>query len=67
MFDPQTYLSVAEAARFLGLSSSTLNKMRVRGDGPPFSKCGSRVIYYLRDLTNWVAERRRRSTAEGRW
>lgn len=66
MFDPLTYLSVMEAARFLGLSASTLNKMRVRGDGPPFSKCGRRVLYLMRDLSNWMAERRRQSTAEGR-
>ncbi len=54
-----------EAARYLGLSVSTLAKMRLRGDGPTYSKAGPRaVIYDIVDLENWVSERRRRSTSE---
>jgi len=61
---PIRKLSVQEAARFLGLSVSTLNKMRLNGTGPRYLKLGRRVLYDLRDLDAWVAERRRNHTSE---
>ena len=61
---PNRKLSVQEAARFLGLSVSTLNKMRLNGSGPPYLKFGRRVLYDLRDLEAWVAERKRSHTSE---
>ena len=58
-------LRAPEAAEYLGLSASTLAKMRLRGDGPPYSKAGPRVVIYDRaDLDAWVAARRRTSTSE---
>lgn len=54
-----------EAARFLGLSPSTLAKMRLRGDGPRYAKAGPRIVLYdLKDLETWVETRKRRSTSE---
>jgi hypothetical protein len=51
------------AARYVGLATSTLAKMRVRGDGPPFSKAGKRVVVYdIRDLEAWLHSTRRTST-----
>jgi Helix-turn-helix domain len=56
-------LRTKAAARYVGLAQSTLAKMRVRGDGPPFSKAGARVVIYdLRDLNDWLRETRRTST-----
>jgi hypothetical protein len=56
-------LRAETAARFLGLAPSTLAKMRVRGDGPPFSKAGARVVVYdIRDLNEWLRRTRRTST-----
>lgn len=58
-------LRPAEAATFLGFSQSTLAKMRLRGDGPPYSKLGKRIVVYdLADLESWVAIRKRLSTSE---
>ena len=58
-------LRTPEAARYLGLSPSTLCKMRLRGDGPKFSKLGLRVVAYeVTELEAYVAQRRRRSTSE---
>ena len=54
---PNRKLSVQEAACFLGLSVSTLNKMRLNGSGPRYLKLGRRVLYVIRDLEKWVAER----------
>lgn len=58
-------LDVKSAARRVGLSKSTLDKMRVFGGGPRFAKLGSRrVAYDIADLDAWVAERLRNSTSE---
>ena len=56
-------LRTEAAARYLGLARSTLAKMRVRGDGPPFSKAGLRVVIYdMQDLNDWLRNTRRTST-----
>jgi predicted DNA-binding transcriptional regulator AlpA len=59
------YVRTDEAARIVGLSRSTLEKMRVRGDGPIHRKAGPRVVVYaLDDLDAWLASRCRRSTSD---
>jgi hypothetical protein len=57
-------LMTKEAASHLRLSASTLNKLRIFGGGPVYSKIGGRVVYQLADLDRWVAERRRVSSLE---
>jgi predicted DNA-binding transcriptional regulator AlpA len=53
------------AAEYVGLSQSTLAKLRMRGDGPVYSKAGPRVIVYDKaDLDAWLVARKRRSTSE---
>jgi excisionase family DNA binding protein len=61
---PDRLLSVQEAARFLGLSVSTLNKLRLTGGGPRFAKLGRRCLYDITDLKKWASERKRISTSE---
>lgn len=56
--------SVESAAEYIGLSASTMNKLRVRGDGPEFLKLGRRVVYETRALDQWLAGKRRKSTSE---
>lgn len=46
-----------EAGRRLGLSPRTLEKFRVNGGGPPFTKLGRRVMYRICDLNGWAADR----------
>ena len=59
------YLRVAEAAKYIGLTASTLAKKRLRGDGPPYYKAGPRIVLYdVRDIDFWLASRRRHSTSE---
>lgn len=55
-----------EAAAYLGLSHSTLAKLRLTGGGPSFRKLGRSVRYHLDDLDRWAAERSQRSTSETR-
>ena len=57
-------LPVEAASRHVGLSVSTLNKLRVFGGGPVFLKLGRRVVYDLADLDAWLATKRRRSTSD---
>ncbi len=58
-------MRVNEAARFLGLSISFLNKLRCSGGGPRFIKIGRAVLYDPSDLDSWLLSRRRASTSEG--
>ena len=58
-------LRAPDAANYLGLSPSTLAKMRVRGDGPAYSKAGPRVVVYdVADLDAYLNGRKRFSTSE---
>ena len=58
------YLTTREAAAHLGLSTRTLDRYRVSGDGPVFLKFGGRVRYLREDLYHWAKTRRRRSTSD---
>lgn len=61
---PTARVTVEGAATYLGLSVSTLNKLRVFGGGPVFLKLGRRVAYDPADLDAWLATKRRRSTSD---
>ncbi len=61
------YMRVPQAAAYTGLSISTLNKKRLYGGGPAFSRVGGSrgaIIYAREDLDAWIAARRVGSTAE---
>lgn len=62
----QRYFDTFQAARYMGLSPATLNKWRSVGNGPAYYKCHGRVLYTESDITDFVIERRVRSTAEYR-
>lgn len=53
-----------EQATRLGLSESYLEKLRVRGEGPPFVKIGRAVRYRDSDADEWIAARVVSSTSE---
>lgn len=57
-------LGETDAATILGLAVATLQKYRVTGGGPTFMKLGRAVRYDPRDLEEWKAARRVRSTSE---
>ena len=57
-------LTVEQAADYLTVSCSLLNKLRVHGGGPAFCKLGRGVRYRLSDLQAWVQARRVNSTSE---
>jgi excisionase family DNA binding protein len=56
-------LRTAEAAVYLGLSVSMIEKMRLRGGGPSFVRLGSRAVWYdISALDAWLEEQRVPST-----
>ena len=60
---PPRYLRTPEAARFVGLSIRTLEKHRIYGTGPRYSKLGGRVVYRLEDIEAFESERAREGKA----
>ncbi len=57
-------LRTADAANYIGLSKSTLEKLRVTGGGPTYAALGRVVVYRIEDLDAWVSEHRRSSTSD---
>lgn len=51
-------LRVKQAADYVGVSKSLLDKLRCYGGGPAYAKLGATVIYSTDDLDAWVAARR---------
>nr|WP_105382450.1 helix-turn-helix domain-containing protein [Neorhizobium alkalisoli] len=55
-------IRVKEAAEYLGVSKSMLDKLRCFGGGPRYFKLGRAVVYSLPDLDAWRDERVRSNT-----
>lgn len=66
--EKDVWLLSKEASRHLRMSPRTLERWRVTGGGPPFTKLGAgkraRVLYRLRDLDSFLARYRYNSTSE---
>ena len=57
-------LNAQKAADWTGLSTSTLAKLRLSGEGPTYAKLGRRVVYHIDDLEEWIRSHRYKSTSE---
>lgn len=63
--DPDTLLSEAQSAEFLGGTPRALQAWRQRGGGPAFIRISSRCVRYRRrDLITWAEARLRTSTSD---
>jgi hypothetical protein len=61
----QVWLRRREAAAYLGVSIRYLEARATDGNGPPFSKVGTRMtLYRVEDLDAWTLAHVRRSTAQ---
>jgi predicted DNA-binding transcriptional regulator AlpA len=60
----EDYFDANQAAQFTKLSISTLNKLRLTGDGPRYMKLGRRVVYARTALVDWMHRRERASTSD---
>lgn len=61
---PPRYLRTPDASRFVGLSIRTLEKHRIYGTGPRYSKLGGRVVYRVDELQAWVESGARAHTSD---
>jgi predicted DNA-binding transcriptional regulator AlpA len=62
---PQQRLRTPEAATYVGLSPSTLQKLRLTGNGPAYHKAGPKIVVYsVEDLDAWLRGRRHTSTSD---
>ena len=58
------YITTDQLATLTHSRPQTWRKRRLTGDGPPFIKLGSRVLYRREDVNRWLAERVRQSTSD---
>ena len=64
MQSEKRYLTTRSVAAHTNTSASFWNQRRVRGDGPPYIKLGTRVLYELAEVEEWLGSRTKRSTSE---
>jgi len=56
--DTSDFLTDAETAHTLHVTTKTTSRWRINGDGPPFVRAGARRILYRRsDVLAWAASR----------
>lgn len=61
----QGYLRTPDAAKYLGIGQSTLERRRVDGSGPKFRQLGARIVTYaVVDLDAWASKQVLSSTSE---
>lgn len=59
------YMNVKEAAAYLGVSASYLNKLRcLSSEGPRFASFGKAIRYSAEDLKSWAEAQKRKSTTD---
>ena len=66
MHDWLDALDTPAVSRLTGVSSSTLEKWRLTGEGPPYLKLNRLVRYRSADVDAWLVARLVRSTSETR-
>jgi len=50
-------LRAVQAAQYLGFNRTTLAKWRMSDMGPPYHRCGPRIVYYYRsEIDRWLDE-----------
>lgn len=65
MTDNKRVLRAPEAAKYIGLSASTLAKRRLYGLPPAYLNLGGRAIgYAIDELDRWLDSCRRESTSQ---
>lgn len=57
-------LRTQAAAEYCSLSKSTLEKLRLTGNGPVYIALGRAIAYDTADLDEWMMRNKRRSTSE---
>ena len=53
--DGRRHIGAKAAADYVGLSPSTMSRMRRENRGPPYARKGRRIIYDVHELDAWMA------------
>ena len=56
----QAYIDTKQVAQLLGLSISTIKRLRKRSSGPPYSRVGKQIRYFVPDVRNWMISNQNR-------
>ena len=56
---PKEYLSIKQAAEFIGVSRQTIDLWRMNAEGPAVHRIGARVLYSVADLRAFMADQRK--------
>jgi len=59
-----TYLTAPELAEELRVSERTLERLRVKGTGPEFTKAGRKVLYSRTSVNAWLERNTYASTSQ---
>lgn len=62
--DIDVILTPQDAAEYLKSSTSTLAKLRMRGDGPEYQKMGNRIRYRKSSLDHFIEARTFHNTGQ---
>jgi excisionase family DNA binding protein len=57
-------LNVKEAAAYIPVAKSTLDKLRVAGGGPRYIRIGAKILYDVSDLDAWMENHKQANTAD---
>lgn len=49
-------LDTVNTAEYTGFARATLKKWRATGDGPPYVRVGSKIVYRPADLDAWLED-----------
>jgi excisionase family DNA binding protein len=60
----RSWLNTDQTAAYLQVSKETLQRWRVRGEGPRYAKLPGLVRYYRDELDAWLKSRERESTSD---
>lgn len=64
MSEAKVFYRTVLAAQYLALGKSTLEKFRLTGGGPMYSKIGKTVLYKKTDLDAWMESHKVSSTSQ---
>ena len=61
---PKQYLTERELEKRTGRSVKCWQRDRMTGNGPPFIRCGGKVLYDCSDFKTWMNARKVQSTSD---
>ena len=56
----QEYINTTDVSRLLGVSVSTIKRLRKRPNGIPFTKVGGQIRYHIHIVRDWMYENQNR-------